>query len=276
MISAVLLLVGTWTSGSRTSLLCALIGLGAIVHIAVSRSASRRKLLIAVGVAGLVLAAAATRLAPSVQGPLRRVSEVLPGLSADNLRRAVVKLWEREGYGSAAMAMIADEPLHGVGVGTFHMLSSDYVFVLRHIRIPSDNAQNWFRHQFAELGALGSIGWIGWCVLMAAAILCRAQAQRNTHDHAGREIHAGRLWRRLAARHPRSESLRRPHRLDIGLLAAPARGRGQGPGRGAARSPKARSDGGARSGSRVRGDDGLCRVEGITATVSCETTRGSI
>jgi hypothetical protein len=27
-----------------------------------------------------------------------------------------------------------------------------------------DNAQNWYRHQLAELGLVGSVGWIGWVV----------------------------------------------------------------------------------------------------------------
>ena len=174
-LSSVLLLVATWTSGSRTSLLCALVGLAALAHIALSGRANRRRLLVAVGVTIVVLAAAGTAMAPSVRGPLRRVSEVLPGLSPADIRGAAQKLWDREGYGTAATAMIADEPLQGVGVGAYHLMSPDYVFALLNIRIPTDNAQNWFRHQLAELGVLGSVGWIWWSVLLVAAVLTRCR-----------------------------------------------------------------------------------------------------
>ena len=38
------------------------------------------------------------------------------------------------------------------------------------MNIPRDNAQNWFRHQAAELGVLGSLGWIWWVVVLALAL----------------------------------------------------------------------------------------------------------
>ena len=35
-------------------------------------------------------------------------------------------LWERFGYGPAAIEMIKEHPIDGIGVGTFHALSHDF------------------------------------------------------------------------------------------------------------------------------------------------------
>jgi hypothetical protein len=170
-LSAMLLLIATWTSGSRTALLCALVGLLALVPLVTAQSRDRRKLILVGGVVVAMLAGAWISLAPSVSGPVRRISEILPSVSLANVRHAAWQLWDRQGYGSAAMAMIADEPLQGVGVGFFHMLASDYLFAISNVSVPSDNAQNWFRHQFAELGLLGSVGWLWWTAVLIAALV---------------------------------------------------------------------------------------------------------
>jgi len=49
-------------------------------------------------------------------------------------------LWNRNEYGRHAVEMIADYPLFGVGVGSFHLLVTDYARLYGH-RIASDNAQ---------------------------------------------------------------------------------------------------------------------------------------
>ncbi len=72
--------------------------------------------------------------------------------------------------------MISDHPLQGVGIGAFHLMAPDYVFATSKRRVPADNAQNWFRHQLAELGLLGSVGWIWWCAILTAALLSRRTA----------------------------------------------------------------------------------------------------
>jgi hypothetical protein len=36
--------------------------------------------------------------------------------------------------------------------------------------LPPDNAQNWYRHQLAELGVLGSFGWILWMGALATLV----------------------------------------------------------------------------------------------------------
>jgi hypothetical protein len=70
--------------------------------------------------------------------------------------------------------MIRQFPLFGVGVGSFHLLVSD--FATRSSPggfLPPDNAQNWYRHQLAEVGLLGSLGWIVWAVGFAGFLLRR-------------------------------------------------------------------------------------------------------
>ena len=65
-------------------------------------------------------------------------------------------LWERFGYGPAAIEMIKEHPIDGIGVGMFHALVDDFG-KLRGYHLAPDNAQNWFRHVFAELGIVGSV-----------------------------------------------------------------------------------------------------------------------
>lgn len=65
--------------------------------------------------------------------------------------------------------MIRDYPLAGIGVGAFHTVVHYFALESAGLRIPPDNAQNWFRHQLAEFGILGSIGWVLWVV----TFLCR-------------------------------------------------------------------------------------------------------
>ena len=88
-------------------------------------------------------------------------------------------LWERFGYGPAAIEMIKEHPIEGVGVGTFHALSHDFG-KLRSYDLAPDNAQNWFRHNFAEIGLLGSVPMIWWCVVLAGLMLSRPREDRLT------------------------------------------------------------------------------------------------
>jgi hypothetical protein len=50
-------------------------------------------------------------------------------------------------------------------------LTGEYGTLIRGGPLPADNAQNWPRHQLAELGALGSIGCFIWILLMTAVLL---------------------------------------------------------------------------------------------------------
>jgi hypothetical protein len=71
-------------------------------------------------------------------------------------------LWSREGYGTAAVDMIEDHPVVGVGVGSYSLLVRDVVMDSGNKADP-DNAQNWYRQNLAEFGLLGSLGWIVFC-----------------------------------------------------------------------------------------------------------------
>src|SRR5262249_33517087 len=93
-------------------------------------------------------------------GVLHRFRETMPSGSASPVRDYLVEMWNRNGDGTGATAMLADYPLFGIGVGTFQSVVSDYVGGL-----PPDNAQNWIRQQEVEFDALGSRGWVVWLVV---------------------------------------------------------------------------------------------------------------
>ena len=64
-------------------------------------------------------------------------------------------------------------PLTGVGTGTFHFLAPDYWRRQSDRRLVTDNAQNWWRHQAAELGLFGSVLIVAWSALIAWLVLAR-------------------------------------------------------------------------------------------------------
>ncbi len=160
---------GLWVSGSRSAL-----GAGAVVLVFVlwqlkglSAGVPRGRLA-AVGAAGVVLVGAVWVGAGSsslVVGPWERLAPQRPSASVASVREVVTELWDRYSYGTTATRMIADSPLVGVGVGSFHLLVPDVAHQLGHGRLEPDNAQNWFRHQVAEFGLIGSLGWILWVAL---------------------------------------------------------------------------------------------------------------
>ena len=82
-------------------------------------------------------------------------------------------VWDRDGYGPASMAMIREHPLVGVGSGAYGIFVPDYAREATGRTLPPDNAQNWWRHQVAELGLLGSLGPLVLSVLVAAAAILR-------------------------------------------------------------------------------------------------------
>jgi hypothetical protein len=174
-LGSILLLAATWATASRTGLLVAVAGLAGVVHLAAARPALRRPAVLALG-GFLVLGAAAALIArPSaVVTPLERARQLLPDLSVSSFQSAARELWVRNGYGTGSVAMIKAMPWQGVGVGAFHMLIGDYA------GLPRDNAQNWFRHQLAELGVLGSIGWMWWTAVLVFALTRKGRF--DAHD----------------------------------------------------------------------------------------------
>ncbi len=96
-----------------------------------------------------------------------------------------ILLWERFGYGPAAIEMIKEHPIDGIGVGTFHALVIDYGRLVgypseEHLNIlATDNAQSWFRHIIAEFGLIGSIPMLWWCVVFAMTLFSRPARRRS-------------------------------------------------------------------------------------------------
>jgi hypothetical protein len=160
-----------WVSASRTAFLAAAIAL-VVLGIQGLRGASRPvRLKVRFALAALAVCMTLVILVvPSNSvGPLARIRSEL--LSPRHRTGSVAaELWRRNGYGSAAVDMIREHPLVGVGAGTFNMLVSDYS-ALAGRRIPFDNAQNWLRHQLAELGLVGSIGWLAWVALFTLVLV---------------------------------------------------------------------------------------------------------
>jgi len=168
--------IGLWMSGSRTALVGAMAGAVGLAASALSvrrgRSSDRpdpgdhRKpsRLAAVLVAG-VLVLGALFAAGSAIGPLRRIAEV--PLS----RAGLADLWNRGGYGTIAVQMLRETPWTGVGPGMYHVIAPDYWRVSRQMTLAFDNAQNWWRHQASELGALGAMPVLAWSALLAAGVL---------------------------------------------------------------------------------------------------------
>ena len=104
--------------------------------------------------------------------PPRRLWATLPDASVESVRSVAVEMWNRNGYGSAV-----DRDDSGVSVVWRRcrivpdIFSRSSLRRRRGARLPPDNAQNWYRHQFAEFGLFGSLAWIAWVVLFAVFVL---------------------------------------------------------------------------------------------------------
>ena len=163
-----LALGGMWTTASRTAFLVAAIGVVGIAAALVqfsrrARAAQAGSPVSRYAIAFLVMAAGAGIVVTlSVRGetqasPLARLIETIPSESEGGLRAVGRDLWERDGYGTAVVRAVTDHPWTGLGVGAFPLLAPDYFRLETGGFIPSDNAQNWWRHQVAELGVIGAL-----------------------------------------------------------------------------------------------------------------------
>ena len=165
--------VAVWASGSRTALLAAVVGAGFGLAAAVRQTtpATRRRsgLLIAASAAAAIALFSVLPL-PTI-GPLERLRAGIANEGARGPAGVLFSLWDRDAYGSASTLAIRDTPWFGVGVGAFTLLSMDYVRAGGGREVPFDNAQNWFRHQLAELGVVGCAGWLLWIVLFAGTLI---------------------------------------------------------------------------------------------------------
>ncbi len=182
------LILGTaavWLSGSRTGL--AAVGVSVAIaageafrHWRATRSTSaidiRRVVMIGAGALVVVVAMVLVLRQASTHTIVQRGTLGYLPLVGDRgvLKSANELLWERFGYGPAAIAMVKEHPVEGIGVGAFHALVLDYGTTAGY-RISSDNAQSWFRHNVAEFGLLGSIPMLWWCVVLAGVLFARGQ-----------------------------------------------------------------------------------------------------
>jgi len=108
-------------------------------------------------------------------GPLGRLWRSLPDASLDGWTAFALELWNRNGYGAAATAMIREFPWFGVGIGSFQTMLPFFAPGLAF-----DNAQNWYRQIVAELGVVGAVGPLAWTVLFAATVFGPVRRQINS------------------------------------------------------------------------------------------------
>jgi hypothetical protein len=185
-----------WASGSRSSLPIAVLSFAIIVNWYVRSNESRRAVRLAAVACVLVLLAVAGGIAAKRSGvasPIARATpDFAPRWSLAWLAGAASKLQTRDGYGTLSGTVIREFPYVGIGVGVFHSVVPTYAWKVFQGYIPPDNAQNWFRHQLAELGIIGSLGWMIWAAwFLALLALGRPKSGRPLTMAALRGVLAG-------------------------------------------------------------------------------------
>jgi hypothetical protein len=156
---ATLLATGMWTSGSRTALMVATVGFAALVLAPLwqARSWRARAVPVALALAATVIMAMLTLRGSDQSSPVSRLLDTIPSVDEGGVPQLARDLWERNGYGTAAVRAVTEHPWTGIGVGAFVLLVPEYSQLESGGVIPGDNAQNWWRHQIVELGFLGAI-----------------------------------------------------------------------------------------------------------------------
>ncbi|HEX3703500.1 MAG TPA: O-antigen ligase family protein [Vicinamibacterales bacterium] len=183
--------VGVWASGSRTAIATAGIILLFLVWQTVHATRVRhaRAWLLAGASALLVAAGLAVAAGSSTQvSGFSRLRATVPSLSFQSIRAFGTEMWNRNHYGDASTQMILEHPLVGVGLGSFSTLVVDYGKQSNGGEwLTPDNAQNWYRHQLAQMGIVGSVGWMIWLGLLAAFFrrTARNAALRERRFEAG-------------------------------------------------------------------------------------------
>jgi hypothetical protein len=169
-------LAGMWLSGSRTALLCGMVGAGALIVglWRERRRASPTTPASAVWIAAGVIAVLVVALLTSTTSPIQRARDIPSGRAG-----LAELLWNRGGYGQVAVRMTSEHPLTGVGAGSYRILAPDYWRAIANDKLPEDNAQNWWRHQVAELGVFGGALIIAFSVLVAWRVLTGREADRD-------------------------------------------------------------------------------------------------
>ncbi|MGH9175716.1 MAG: O-antigen ligase family protein, partial [Vicinamibacterales bacterium] len=181
---SILLLGGVWSSGSRTALFTAAAGFAAVLVTAFQRTRGWGARIVPValllGAAGLALFAA---YGPDRTNPIARLFDTVPRAESGGLGRLGRALWERDGYGIASSRAISEHPWTGVGIGAFNHMVTDFSYVSTGALLPADNAQNWWRHQIAELGIIGAAPGIV-LSLIIMLLICTGRAPGDRRDAA--------------------------------------------------------------------------------------------
>jgi hypothetical protein len=175
------LLVATWGSGSQSAFLAATVaGIGAAYGLWRARPAWNRRTLAWSAAAAALVAVVALgsigRLRSAAIGPIARFELVVEEATSQRRLGLLTTMWTRDRYGTAATAMIRQYPVTGVGVGMFNSFVIDETWLLGLGVQAPDNAQNWFRHQLAEMGLIGSLGWLAWLVVFVPTLWKRPSA----------------------------------------------------------------------------------------------------
>jgi len=166
---------GLWLSGSRTAILCETVATTMFVVAAWSSFTPRARRIVpwaavaALAIVGIIV------LTSNTIGPARRLSDIPTGL-----RGALSTVFTRGPYGRIANEMIRDHPLVGIGVGSYQILAADYWRELANDQLQFDNAQNWLRHELAELGVTGgAMMFILAAVVAYHVVMRKARADRR-------------------------------------------------------------------------------------------------
>jgi O-antigen ligase len=169
-----------WLCGSRTGLAAVMISvlIAAFETLRSSRLDFRK---LAAGAAAVLAGAIALALVlnqASTHTVIQRGTwTYIPFYGDKTIKESVNELlWERYGYGPAAIEMIKEHPVEGVGPGMFHTLSHDYGKLAGHPVPQPDNAQAWWRHNLSELGAIGFIPLLIWCAVFGKEMFSRVQS----------------------------------------------------------------------------------------------------
>ena len=172
---------GMWLSGSRTALFtCGLVGAAALIvglwreRRTTSSSMTQTMMWSTVG----VIAVLAVLLLTATASPIQRALDIPAG------REGLASLWNRGGYGPIALRMTREFPLTGVGAGSYRILAPDYWRAMANDALPLDNAQNWWRHQIAELGVFGGALIIAFSLLVAWRVLRGRERDGRERDVA--------------------------------------------------------------------------------------------
>jgi hypothetical protein len=160
-------IAGMWLSGSKTILLCGVVSAVALIvglwrERRVSPAPSTRA---AIWIPVAFVAVLPIVMLTPAASPIERALDIPSG------RAGLKELWIRGGYGPIALRMTREYPLTGVGAGGYRILAPDYYRAMANDALPPDNAQNWWRHQVAELGVFGGALIIGFSILVAWHVL---------------------------------------------------------------------------------------------------------